>query len=210
MKTRTTKAGKKTGGTKFTKESVVGILRNKVCVGTIRCKNEQFQGIHEAIIDEDLFSKVQERLALSAQDSHATTVKESPLTLLGITKCGFCDSLLSTSSMFKRKQQKQIYYHKCSKAAHDTKSRCGARDLPAEDLERLILETMQELVDNKELMASIVRQLEGNSGQDVQKLKDEIKQSNTNLGKARNKMENVLIRCTGWWIGGAGCRTKLA
>jgi site-specific DNA recombinase len=196
MKTRTTKAGKKTGGTKFTKESVVGILRNNVYVGTIRYKNEQFQGIHEAIIDEKLFSRVQERLSLSAQDSHATTIKDSPLTLLGVTKCGFCGSLLSTSSTFKTKQQKRIYYYKCSKAAHHTKSHCAARDLPAEDLERLVLQTMQELVDNKELMASIVRQMEGNSGQDVQKLKDEVRQLNTNFGKARGKMKNLLLRAS--------------
>jgi hypothetical protein len=115
---------------------------------------------------------------------------------LGVTKCGFCGSLLSTSSTFKQKQQKRIYYYKCSKAAHHTKSHCAARDLPAEDLERLVLDTMQALVDNKELMDSIVRQMEGNSGQDAQKLKDEIRQLNANLGKTRNKMENLLLRAS--------------
>jgi site-specific DNA recombinase len=196
MKTRTTKAGKTTGGTRFTKESVVGILRNPVYVGTIRYNNEQFQGIHEALVDQKVFAKVQERLSLSAQDTHATTKKDSPLTLLGITKCGFCNSMLSTSSTFKKKHNKRIYYYKCSKAAHHTKTHCAARDLPAEDLERLVRDTMYEIVDNTELVDSVIRQLQGNSGMDVKGLKEEIKQLNVNLGKSKNKLDNLLVRAS--------------
>jgi len=57
MKTRTSKGGKTSGGTRFTKESVVGILRNTIYTGVVRFKKELFEGIHRRFVDKTTFQK---------------------------------------------------------------------------------------------------------------------------------------------------------
>jgi DNA invertase Pin-like site-specific DNA recombinase len=196
MKTRTSKSGSTSGGTKFAKESVIGILRNTIYTGVVRFKKELFEGIHEAIVDKTVFQKVQDRLSLSARDTRATSKTDSPLTLLGITKCGHCESLLSTSSTYKHKYHKRIYYYKCSKAAHHTKTHCSSRDLPAEDLERLIMDVMRELVDNNDFLSSVATQLEGNSGKDMGELQGDLTKLKGNLSNLERRIENLIIQAS--------------
>jgi site-specific DNA recombinase len=112
-KTRLTKSGKRTGAARFTKQSVRGILLNKVYLGTIKFSGEEFKGIHVAIVGEPDFAKVNAIMGESAKNPRASSPAESPLTLLGITQCGHCESLLSSSSTFKKKQQRRYYYYKC-------------------------------------------------------------------------------------------------
>lgn len=52
------------GGTNFNRGNIYKILNNKVYIGKIENKviNKVFDGLHEAIIDEELFNQVQEIL----------------------------------------------------------------------------------------------------------------------------------------------------
>lgn len=194
-KSRTSKGGKKSGGGKFHKQSVRDILANEVYVGWIPYKGEKFKGIHAPIVEQELFDKVKERMNLSIVETKITTETESPLALLGITKCGHCGSLLTTSSTFKKEQQKRYYFYKCSKAAHHTKNHCSARDIPAEALEKCVLDIMQFLVNDKEFLHSTAKQIAGNSGEGVARLKSDIanfKRNQTNISQKLRSLVDSL------------------
>jgi site-specific DNA recombinase len=195
-KVRVSKNGSKTGGVKFHKNSVKDILRNSVYTGWIKYKNERFSGVHTAIVDKDLFDKVQERIDQSIVETKITVETESPLTLLGITKCAHCGSLLSTSSTFKKEQQKRYYFYKCSKAAHQTKEHCPARDIPADALESTVMDALQFLVNDDEFLNSITKQISGNAGDDINQLNTDITDLKRNQVKISQKLGSLMDRLT--------------
>ncbi len=191
-KSHVTKSGKQTGAARFTKQSVRDTLRNKIYLGIIKFKGEEFKGIHDPIIDESTFGRVQSIMAESAKNPRATSITESPLTLLGITQCGHCESLLSSSSTFKKEQNRRYYYYKCSKAAHHTKEHCPAKDLPAAELEELVLSVAKGLVIDESFLDAVIRQMEGNSAIDTKQMDDDLRSLKTNLAKATNELENLI------------------
>ncbi len=194
-KNRTSKNGKQSGGGKFHKQSIRDILANEMYVGWVPYKGEKFKGIHTPIIDQELFDKVKERMNLSIVETKITHENESPLSLLGITKCGHCGSLLTTTSTFKKEQQKRYYFYKCSKAAHHTKDHCSAREIPADALEKCVLDTLQFLVNDKEFLLSTTKQITGNSHKGVVKLKSDIanfKRNQTTISQQLRTLVNNL------------------
>jgi site-specific DNA recombinase len=61
-KLRTTKKGRQLGGRPFDKATLYVLLTNPIYTGKIRYKDELHDGEHEAIIEQDLYDKVQAKL----------------------------------------------------------------------------------------------------------------------------------------------------
>jgi DNA invertase Pin-like site-specific DNA recombinase len=87
-KKKKSKGGQEAGGTAFTKESVKSIINSPVYIGLVRFNGQTFKGLHEPIVDEVTFNKVQQQVNRSVTDTKVTSRSKSPLTLLGIVRCG--------------------------------------------------------------------------------------------------------------------------
>ena len=59
----TTKKGTTRGGSRFNKANLHSLLTNPVYIGKVRHKDDIFDGEHQAIIADDMFSRVQKRLS---------------------------------------------------------------------------------------------------------------------------------------------------
>ncbi|MEE1876982.1 recombinase family protein [Altererythrobacter litoralis] len=82
-KRHVTQKGKVLGGSHFSRGALFHLLRNKTYLGLITHKGETHQGEHTAIIDQDLFDKVQEQLDANSRRRAASierTVAKAPLT----------------------------------------------------------------------------------------------------------------------------------
>ena len=192
-KTRTTKAGKTSGGFVFTKDNVKGIIKNKLYIGTIIFNDEEFTGLHKPIIDKSLFDKVQKQLEISRVDTKATLDPDSPLELLGVTKCGLCDRSLTTSSTFN--SGRRYYYYKCSTAAHAGKSQCGAKDIPAEELETFAQMIVKHIASDNDFYNAVFYQMQDNSEQELDQLElkvNELKQNKTKISTKIHRMINAI------------------
>ncbi len=66
-KSRITQAGKPIGGQVFSRGALFHLLKNQIYRGLIPHKGKTYPGLHEAIIDQDLFHAVQTMLAGNAQ-----------------------------------------------------------------------------------------------------------------------------------------------
>ena len=53
------KSGRKQGGNAFSRGQIYALLRNPVYIGKIKHKTQLWDGLHEAIIDVELFEQVQ-------------------------------------------------------------------------------------------------------------------------------------------------------
>lgn len=67
---------------------VLAILRDPVYIGKLRYSGQIFEGQHEAIISEELFRKVQEKLPQKQKEYHARPKAQTyPFQLAGLLKC---------------------------------------------------------------------------------------------------------------------------
>lgn len=74
----------------FTGYSVSGLLHNPFFAGKILYQGKAHQGAHEAIVDEQLFNKVQERLKYAKSRSKTVSPSYRSYLLKGIVRCVYC------------------------------------------------------------------------------------------------------------------------
>jgi site-specific DNA recombinase len=103
-------------GRQFSKSSIFGILRNPVYAGRIRYEGKIYEGEHEPIIMELLFTKVQ---ALLKQYQPKCDTKIARTYLLDrLIRCAECGSVMTPTYTKKRKASGEplyIYYYRCTK-----------------------------------------------------------------------------------------------
>ena len=83
-KLRVMKSGKVIGGIPFSKGPLASLLKNPVYTGQVRHKEQLFDGQHEAIIDKQLFDRVQEIFAKNGSDRRLGKKAVNPSLLTGL------------------------------------------------------------------------------------------------------------------------------
>ena len=189
-KIRKTKKGVQTGGGEFNKDVIKRLLRNQIYIGFVKYKDMEFKGLHDAIIDENLFEKVQKRLNESQIDRHLLQQGKTNLTLLGITRCGLCGKNL-TSTYTKKSNGKYYYYYKCVTAIKGSKSQCNAKDIGAEELETFVRKLINQIANDDELFLQIYKHLKKHSTDDSKELKNSIEELSKNLTKINKEITDL-------------------
>jgi len=82
-KFRTTKEDRQIEGKPFSRGRLYHLLANPIYVGKIRHKDEVYDGLHDAIIDEELWDKVQAQLSSNASNRTSRTNASNPSPLAG-------------------------------------------------------------------------------------------------------------------------------
>ena len=82
-KTRTLQSGQVVEGRPFTRGRLYHLLSNPIYFGKIQHKTEQYEGVHEGIIDEVLWTEVQDRLRKNRIDRKSRSNSKNPSPLAG-------------------------------------------------------------------------------------------------------------------------------
>ncbi len=130
--------GNEMGGSDFTVQSVIDLLSNKAYVAKRELEEgEVIACSWPALIDQDLFDRVQARLAANSESKPTGRKSLDHVYLLeGILFCGTCGSAMTRSVA--NGAGGRYYYYKCSKK-HRTAGVCKVRDVPADVLEKFVL-----------------------------------------------------------------------
>jgi site-specific DNA recombinase len=187
-KVRHTKGGKTLGGSLFNSQNIYDMLNNRIYIGFVNYKDQLFKGFHEAIIDEQIFNRVQDRLAISRNDRFATH-DDSELVLLGLIKCGFCERGLTTS--FTKKDGKKYFYYKCTRKTKLGASECEERDIPAEQVEGLVERLISRLGDDNAFFDAVFKQAETNEDTVLIELKEKLAQLMENRALVTREINQV-------------------
>ncbi|MDO8589227.1 MAG: recombinase family protein [Armatimonadota bacterium] len=83
-KTRVSMKGLKSGGRSFSRGALYELLANPIYIGEIRHKRERHLGLHDAILERDLWEKVQKQLAEQAGRRGQRTTKAGSSPLAGL------------------------------------------------------------------------------------------------------------------------------
>jgi site-specific DNA recombinase len=189
-KIRKTKKGVQSGGGEFNKDSVNRILRNKIYIGKIQYKNEEFAGLHQPIIDKNLFEKIQLRLEESKKDKFIT-YNQSELLLLGAIKCGFCGNSMTTS-FAKTKDGNKYFYYKCTNKTKFSGSKCESKDISAHEIENFISKLIKNIAASEPIFNAVFEQMNLNEGKEKSELEKQKKTLEKNLHEGQKEIDNLL------------------
>jgi len=108
-KTVISPSGRRRGGFPFTRGQLHYLLTNPVYIGRIRHKDQSYPGLHPAIIDADLWDRVQAKLiAASARPRGRSDTPIEPRVLIGKLRDETGDHLTPTHT--KRRGRRFAYY----------------------------------------------------------------------------------------------------
>jgi site-specific DNA recombinase len=154
-KTWVTRAGRLHRGKPFTKNVLHGLLTNPIYTGKVRHHGKVYEGEHEAIVDEDTFGRVQQKLARQGPgvDSRGKRFRGQGI-LQGILRCKACDCGMTNSHS--KKNNRRYRYYLCHNAQSRGWRHCPRPTLPAEDIERFVVDEIRAIGEDPELVREVV------------------------------------------------------
>ena len=141
-------------GRAFEKKNVRRILQNPMYRGKVRHKGQDYNGQHEAIIDEKTWQQVQacfsQRERPPGIGARRTTV---PL-LKGLIRCGECDTCMIPT--YTHKQGKQYRYYLCEHQHRGMQDNCAIGRIAAGVIETVVIKQVTRLLKQPEVAVKTI------------------------------------------------------
>jgi site-specific DNA recombinase len=132
-KRRRGRRGEQRGGAPMARGALYRLLQNPIYRGQVRHKGEIYPGLHDAIVDEDLWRAVQAKLEESRIADERKLFARDPALLAGVV---FTEDGVRFTSMHASKGGRRYRYY----VEQVDQDRTRRRRLPAGDLEHLVVE----------------------------------------------------------------------
>ena len=172
----------------FTQPVVSHMLRNRLYIGEVRNNSQWFPGQHEAVVDDDLFTRVNELLDANAKGAKSPSeVQPLEYLLTGLARCGHCDKAL-TSSTHRGRNKKRHRYYRCTTTTKKAKTDCPIRLENADKLEAMVLAVVRKSATEPALVAEAVEEAE-------RLFREEIEPAQGRLTQLRGELQRVRGEC---------------
>lgn len=138
-------------GYRFRKFStILQVLRNPLYIGKIKYQNKIYEGVHEPIISNEQFERVQKSVN-RIRGANQGKVKESLFS--GLVKCGICNEVY-TAYKYRVKSKNKDYYvqsYVCrnKRFRHEYDYRCENRNIKNNYLEEIFIEQLTNRISGK-------------------------------------------------------------
>ncbi|WP_261983872.1 recombinase family protein, partial [Wolbachia pipientis] len=126
----------------FKKATVRRIITNPIYMGKIRHYEKQYEGKHEAIIEEEKWQKAQE---LIKKQPHRGAKYEEAL-LRGIVKCKSCE--VNMTLTYSKKENKRYRYYICNNHLSGRRCPSMSRSIVAGEVEKEVMKRAESLNEN--------------------------------------------------------------
>lgn len=125
------------------------LLSNPVYIGQIRWLKNVYKGEHAAILNEDLFHRVQ--AVIGVRIKKRRFFREA--LLAGLIKCADCGS--GMAPYHTKRGDKRYFYYKCHKVVRNGPEACSIKAVPAEPMENHVLSELARLVQDKPYLETL-------------------------------------------------------
>ena len=185
-------------GKPFVKNSFFQIFRNRRYIGEYRYKDIVTPGGIPAIVDEDLFDRVQQRFEQN-RIAHGRPAKEDVSYLL-TTKlfCGKCGTLMGGESGTSH-MGNTYYYYKCGNAKRHGKAHCDLKAIRKEPLERFVVDTAIKVIFSDEIieqLIDLVMEAQQKENTRLPVLKDQLRDTEKRLANLLEAIEQGILTPT--------------
>lgn len=179
------------GGKSFDKCSVLALLRNPIYIGKVRHKKNIYPGEHEAIIDEALFQKVHNQLRKNALAGGPLIRNRYGALLRSILFCKACNRTMVHA--FTSKGNRRYRYYTCTRAIKEGRRSCPSPSLPSEQVERVVVDEIREMLADTGLRAEVVRQANSQYENEIAEMTTERSGLERELGWHHTEMRKLAV-----------------
>lgn len=138
----------------FSKGQLYHLLANKIYIGKITHKDKVYDGEHEAIITDEIFERVQKLLYENKVDKTCGAKCSSNSLLAGLIYDDLGNKMTpSHSNSHKRRYR---YYVSTALKNYKSSNAGSVSKIPAGEIEKFVVETTKEFLQNKEQIQNIV------------------------------------------------------
>ena len=165
-------------GLDLSKQTLSKILRNVAYKGMIKVEswfgNEELRGLHEPIIEEELFNRIQFKLGVYKNFQKPKIFLNEDFPLRGVIYCPKCGNKLTGA--FSTGRNKKYPYYRCSK------KNCIYKSKDKYEIEYSFIEFLTKLIPNENLLEDFI-----NSMKSVWKDKNKTKYNYLNMLENKTK-----------------------
>jgi DNA invertase Pin-like site-specific DNA recombinase len=152
-KKRLSASGMKSGGMPYSRGALYTLLQNRIYLGKIPHRDATYAGEHDAIIPQQLWDKVQDRLSANNKVRRNGGNAKSPSLLVGLL---YDDQGNRFTPSHAVKRGKRYRYYVSQAAIHHRATASGPTRIPADEIEGLVCRRIQSLLSSPEqLLQSI-------------------------------------------------------
>jgi site-specific DNA recombinase len=151
-KTRISLAGKRSGGTPYSRGALYDILQNRTYLGQIHHRGQNYPGEHRAIIPEELWEQVQAKMKSDNHGRRHGLKANSPSVLAGLLQDANGNRFTPSHTS---KNGKRYRYYVCNTDNKDNEKLSKALRMPAHDIEKQVglrlrsfLQSKKDILDN--------------------------------------------------------------
>jgi len=151
----TTKKGHEAGGKPFTKNSLFKMLTNVLYLGKITLKDEVFEGEHPAIVDEEVFRRVQRLLKRNGRTGGKHVRNKYGALLKGLLYCRPCGCAMMHT--YTTKNGRRYRYYVCLNAQRRGWHTCPSKSVPAPEIEKFVVDQVRCIGKDSDLLAETLQ-----------------------------------------------------
>ncbi|RDD33912.1 DNA-invertase hin [Wolbachia endosymbiont of Cylisticus convexus] len=126
----------------FKKATVRRIITNPIYMGKIRHYEKEYEGKHEAIIEEEKWQKAQELI----RNQPYRKAKYEEALLRGIIKCKSCE--VNMTLTYSKKENKRYRYYVCNNHLRGKSCESVNRTIVAGEVEKEVIKKAEQLYEN--------------------------------------------------------------
>lgn len=164
----TTRKDRPMGGHAFDKSRLYQLLTNVTYIGKVRYKTEVHEGEHDSIVSPEAFKHVQALLQRNGRSGGAEVRNRYGALLKGLIRCTACDCAMSHS--YTTKGARRYRYYTCQRAQKSGWENCSSKSVPAEEIERFVVDRIRELVQDPSLIAETIDEAQKQAREAIREL----------------------------------------
>jgi site-specific DNA recombinase len=131
-----------------------------------------FDGMHPAIVDAEIFRRVQALLHRNGQSGGKHVRNRFGALLKGLLRCVPCDSAMIHTHTLKNGNKRYRYYV-CLNAQKRGWHDCPSKSIPAAEIERFVIDQIRGIGKDSEVIAETIRQTRVQSDKRIRELETE-------------------------------------
>ncbi len=149
--------GKPSGAVKFKNTNIQWMVRNWIYAGKVFHQGQAYQGLHEAIVSEEIFLQANEILTGNRLERGSSTNTKSIGILSGLFRCKECG--VAMCHTYSQKGKFRYLYYVCLNAIKRGHSNCPTRSVSADKIENVVLGILRKLSQEPKLKEKAWKEL---------------------------------------------------
>lgn len=142
---KTPSKGRPLGGLRFKNTNILWILRNVVYMGKVCYQGEVLKGIHEAIIPEEMFLKVQTLITANRRTPQSVERVKGRGALSQLLRCKNCNSSMILNYTYKKKARLKYCYYMCVSAGKRGYDSCPTKTIRAQVVDDQVVNCVKQI-----------------------------------------------------------------